>query len=111
MEHHYHAILWLDRADTLPKFVGRVHGRVAMSLNRADGCSGRRVWRQYWDTVLRTEGDFWSRINYIWSNPVRHGFCEQPGEWPWTNLAPLMVSSDSEPLTRFPAPRRLPGDD
>lgn len=49
-----------------------------MLANERDRTQGRQVWRQYWDTLLRTEGDFWSRVNYIWWKPVRHGFCERP---------------------------------
>lgn len=114
MEHHYHAILRLDEGRSLPRFVGRLHTKTATFVNREDQTPGRQVWRQYWDTFIRTEGDFWSRINYIWRNPVKHGFCSAPEEWRWTNLGPLMSDTD-EPtntaLHRFPAPRKLPGDD
>jgi putative transposase len=113
LEHHYHLILRTNKGRSLPRFVGRLHGLTAIQTNREDGTPGRQVWRQYWDTLIRSEGDFWSRINYIWWNPVRHGFCFAPEEWVWTNLGQFMVKPD-EPTTtvlkRFPAPLKLPGD-
>jgi hypothetical protein len=74
---------------------------------------GRQVWHQYWDTFLNTEGDYWSRVNYMWWNPVRHGYCKTPDEWRWTNLQALISNADEtarEGLARFPAPRKLPRD-
>ncbi len=114
MEHHYHAILRVERGRALPRFLGRLHGRTAALVNREDRTPGRRVWRQYWDKVLHSEGDFWCRVNYMWWNPVKHGFCRRPEEWPWTNLAPLVSEPDTATaaaLQRFPAPRKFPGDE
>jgi putative transposase len=114
MEHHYHAILRPTEGRALPRFLGRLHGRTAILVNREDGAPGRQVWRQYWDTFLRSEGDFWCRINYMWWNPVKHGFCTRPEDWPWTNLGPLMEDPDEATcaaLQRFPAPKKLPGDE
>jgi putative transposase len=113
MEHHYHAILSLKQGADLPRFLGRLHGRTAIHVNRLDQQPGRQVWRQYWDVFLQTEGDLWSRVNYIWRNPVRHGFCSVPEEWPWTNLHALMSDLDDvgrAKLEAFPAPRNLSGD-
>ncbi len=114
MEHHYHAILRVERGRSLPRFCARLHGRTSTFVNQEDGVRGRQVWRQYWDRLLRSEGDFWCRINYIWWNPVRHGFCERPEEWPWTNLHALMADADEATraaLQRFPAPGSLPGEE
>jgi putative transposase len=112
MEHHYHALLRLQQGRALPRLIGRMHTRTATLVNREDRTPGRQVWRQYWDTLVHTEGDFWCRINYIWWNPVRHGFCASPEEWQWTNLTPLLQEPDASihaSLARFPAPRRFPG--
>ena len=96
MEHHYHAILRLQEGRALPRFIGRLHTKTATFVNREDHTPGRQVWRQYWDTLIRSEGDFWCRVNYMWWNPVKHGFCESPEEWAWTNLGPLMGDADEQ---------------
>ncbi|MGV3719928.1 MAG: REP-associated tyrosine transposase [Actinomycetota bacterium] len=113
MEHHYHAIVIPQEGRALSRFLGRLHGTTARHVNLLDERLGDQVWRQYWDVFLRTEGDYWSRLNYIWWNPVRHGFCSRPEEWPWTNLHEMMADPDEQvttKLTAFPAPRKLPGD-
>jgi putative transposase len=114
MEHHYHAILLVEQGRALPRFLGRLHGRTAALINRVDGMPGRQVWRQYWDTLIRSEGDFWCRINYMWLNPVKHGFCGRPEEWRWTNLKGMLTEPDDPTraaMERFPAPRKFPGDE
>jgi putative transposase len=114
MDHHYHAIARPEQGASLVRFLNRLHTQTSKEVNRLDGVQGRQVWRQYWDRALRTEGDFWNRINYIWRNPVRHGFCQEPEDWPWTNLHPLFRDPSESALaglSRFPAPRKLPGDD
>ena len=111
---HYHLIAHVPVGRSVATFASRFHGQSARYLNEREGAAGRQVWRQYWDTVLRSEGDFWSRINYMWWNPVKHGYVTDPAEWKWTNLHTLMVDADDEVkagLQRFPAPRNLPRDD
>jgi putative transposase len=114
IEQHYRAILRVEHGRSLTRFLGRLHGRTAAFVNREDGTAGREVWHQYWDTLVHSEGDFWCRINYMWWNPVKHGFCHSPEEWRWTNLTPLMTEMDDETRAaaqRFPAPKKLPGDE
>jgi hypothetical protein len=47
MEHHYHAIVRPAEGSRLPKFVSRLHGRVAICINREDQTPGRVVFYQY----------------------------------------------------------------
>ena len=113
MEHHHHAIVHVANARTLPRFVQRLHGRTARLLNLDDGTPGRQVWRQYWDRLLRTEGDFWSRLNYVWWNPVKHEFCARPEQWRWIRMPAWFSDEDgtnAEVREQFPAPKMLPGD-
>jgi hypothetical protein len=61
---------------------------------------------------LWTEGDLWSRVNYIHRNPVKHGYVAAPEEWPhssWPHFLDLDPQSAAA-MARFPAPRQLPND-
>ena len=111
---HYHLIATTSEGRALPRFTAHFHSRTSRILNKRHGQEGRKVWRQYWDTLLRSDGDYWSRMNYMWWNPVRHGHVEKPEDWRWTNLQALMMEDTPElvaVLQQFPAPRRLPNDD
>ena len=79
-----------------------------------DARPGRQVWWSYWDRCLWTEGDFWSRINYIHRNPVKHGYAETPEQWAhssWSKFVDLGPGDEAAMgLARFAAPRQLPND-
>jgi len=113
LDDHYHAIMVPEDAPLLGVLLGRLHRTTATSFNREDGTAGRQVWYSHWDTVLRTEGDMYSRINYTHRNPVKHGYVTDPAEWPWSSYRAFLEVEDPEVLdrlNRFPSPLRLPND-
>lgn len=112
---HYHGVLVPRQPGVFSSWVNGVHRQSASTWNREDGTPGRQCWHDYWDRTLWTEGDVLSRLNYIHQNPVRHGYVGDAADWPWSSYRQIMASADAEgivnALRRFPAPRRIPGDD
>ena len=42
-----------------------------------------RFWQpSFWDHVIQSEKDFKNHVTYIHCNPIKHGYVEQPEEWP-----------------------------
>ncbi|MBI3946433.1 MAG: transposase [Armatimonadetes bacterium] len=116
LDTHYHlvAVPQTPPPDVAAALV-HLHRRSAAEFNREDGTPGRPVWHSHWDRRLFTEGDLYSRIiNYIHRNPVKHGYVSDPGDWAWSSFRAFAALGNPrivEGLRRFPAPRRLPGDD
>jgi len=47
----------------------------------------RTLWqRRYWEHRIRDEADYAAHCDYIHFNPVKHGLCERPDEWPWSTF-------------------------
>ena len=45
------------------------------------------VWqRRYWEHTIIDEDDLLNHIDYIHFNPVKHGYVNHPGKWPWTSF-------------------------
>ena len=45
------------------------------------------LWqRRYWEHQIRNEADFARHVDYIHYNPVKHGLCESPMEWPFSTV-------------------------
>ncbi len=45
--------------------------------------SERGIWqRRYWEHTIRDEQDLRTHIAYVHYNPVKHGLCDAPGNWP-----------------------------
>lgn len=115
LSEHYHAVLVPHRTGSFSPWINALHRLSATVWNRQDGVPGRQCWHDYWDRTLWTEGDVVSRINYVHQNPVRHGYVTDAAEWPWSSFREFATPDGTagvlDTLERFPAPRRIPGDD
>ncbi len=47
----------------------------------------RGIWqRRYWEHLLRDEEDLRQHVEYIHYNPVKHGHCASPIDWPHSSF-------------------------
>ena len=78
LANHYHIITKLNDAFLLPEIIRKIHSLSAVLLNRLCSRPGRKIWYQYWDECIRNEKDFYSKLNYIHWNPVKHSYVDEP---------------------------------
>jgi putative transposase len=81
LENHYHIIVQPKLGRDIGEFIGQLHGRTSRYINLLYNAQGRQIWYSYWDTCIRDETGFWTRLNYIHYNPVKHRYVENPEEW------------------------------
>jgi putative transposase len=101
LDNHYHIIIKSpeQNANNLPKLIASLHKFTARQWNDEDGVSGRKVWWNYWDTCIRSEIDFDTRLRYVFWNPVKHGLVSQPEEYAFSNYKDFLNHSvPLEPL-------------
>jgi putative transposase len=48
--------------------------------------------------------EYASLIDYVHSNPMRHGFCQHPSEWPWSSLHRFIAAGFTPPALPLAAP-------
>jgi len=54
------------------------------TVTKSIGASKGEVWqRDHWDRQLRSSESYASKWEYVRRNPVRHGLCEHPVQWPY----------------------------
>jgi putative transposase len=45
------------------------------------------IWqRRFWEHCIRDEADWRRHMDYIHYNPVKHGYCATPAEWPYSSF-------------------------
>lgn len=45
------------------------------------------LWqRRFWEHQIRDESDFNRHVDYLHYNPVKHGYCQQVGDWPYSTF-------------------------
>lgn len=53
--------------------------------------------KRFWAHQIMNEKDYEDHLNYIHSNPVKHGYVESPGEWAWTSFHRLVKAGVYSP--------------
>ncbi len=101
MSTHYHLLIRVSAAESLPRFVRTFHSKVALALNVIDHKKNRRVFYQYWDTCVRTETDFWKRVNYIHHNCIKHGVAERMESYPFSSYLHFQKTYGQELLDSY----------
>ena len=92
LHNHYHAIVQSpENAASLSKFIGSYHKFTARLWNEEDNIAGRKVWWNYWDTCIRSESDYYTRLRYVFWNPVKHGLMSVPEEYKFSNYQEFLL--------------------
>jgi len=81
LPNHYHLLVKVAEFAALSRCFSHVHGPTARQWNREEGTAGRKVWYRFSDRGIRSEGHYFTTLNYIHNNPVKHGCAQSPYEW------------------------------
>ena len=100
MPDHLHAVWTLAEGDAeYGKRWGAIKGRFTRAVRTkmgynpilrssskvAKGDGG--IWqRRFWEHCIRDQADFDAHVRYCWGNPVKHGLCEMPTDWPYSSI-------------------------
>jgi len=74
LDNHIHLLFLSPEKLNLPDFITNMTSNISRGVNVLDGKVGRRVFNNYWDYCIRDERDFFSHLNYIHHNPVKHKY-------------------------------------
>lgn len=96
---HLHCIWTLPQNDDdFPKRWRQIKGRFTHDYLEAGGNErdvtdpqqrqGRRgIWQpRYWEYRIRDEDDYLRHRDYIHLNPVKHGYANNPADWPFSRF-------------------------
>lgn len=81
LTNHYHLLSHVPDFDVLFDCFRLVHGRTAFAWNREDDAKGRKVWYRFADRAIRSDRHFYTTLNYIHYNPVKHSYVTSPYDW------------------------------
>jgi putative transposase len=86
LHNHNHILVYIKLKKDLISFMKRFHGKSTIEINKLDFMQGRKIWYQYWDRCIRSERDFWIRLNYIHYNPVKHGYTDDMFSYKFSSI-------------------------
>jgi putative transposase len=101
LPNHYHVLLDTPDLACVSEALRKAHSRTAAKVNYIQNQKGRRVWYRYSDRLIRDERHYWATVNYIHSNPVKHGYVKQMTGWPWSSVHEYLESVGQEELRKI----------
>ncbi|MDR2679052.1 MAG: transposase [Zoogloeaceae bacterium] len=86
---HYHFVAHSPEggADSLSPMLKKLHGNLAVWINKLDKTPGRKVWHNYWDTRMTYEKSYLARLRYTHANAVHHGLVPVANQYAWCSAA------------------------
>jgi putative transposase len=85
LPNHYHVLATTADLPPLIARLGKLHGRMSFAWNSEDQARGRSCWHRVADRAMRSEAHFWTTLNYIHHNSVKHGHASRWTGWPWSS--------------------------
>jgi putative transposase len=86
LPNHYHILVKIDDMKQFSRTQGQLHGRTSLQMNREDDEAGRKVWHRCQDRCMRGEAHYYTTLNYLHNNPVKHGYVKKWGDWPYSSF-------------------------
>ena len=83
--YHYHTLIRVSDVKLLSRALGNLHGRTSKQINDEDGSRGRKNWYRSQDRIMRSLAHYYTSLNYIHHNPVKHGYVEKWTDWPFSS--------------------------
>lgn len=69
------------------------------------------LWQhRYWEHLIRDEHDYQRHVAYIHWNPVRHGYVQRAGDWPYSTLQKFVGKGVYSPDWRMDNSIAVDGD-
>jgi REP element-mobilizing transposase RayT len=99
LRNHFHLLIRVKSEDEAPKAPSRYFANwfnaYAKAINKAYGRSGALFERPFQRIEVTDEPYFAQLVTYIHLNPVRHGFVDDPAEWPFSSYQALRTAKPS----------------
>ena len=86
LDNHYHLMMnTSDDVSALSKMFNEIHKFTAIWLkkNFLEFKKEKRIFYNYWDSCITYEKSYWARLNYIYFNPVKHGYIKEAKDYAW----------------------------
>ncbi len=94
---HYHLLAISDKGTDLSKIMGKIHtqsGQYIYTETHAD----KPIWWNYWDYCPRNEKDYFTRLNYLFNNPIKHGLVANLIDYPYSSFHIMLEKQGREKL-------------
>ena len=87
LDDHYHLMLQSDPTGekTIADLMNNFHKFSAMWIRKhyPQFKKVKHIFYNYWDVCITNEASYYARLNYLFYNPVKHGYVDKPEDYPF----------------------------
>lgn len=99
LDNHYHLLGQSRHGRDLSEIFRRIHGGSSKIIRQITQCE-KPVWWNYWDYCPRNECQYFTRINYLLHNPVKHHYVKDLHEYEFSSFHQTFAKLGREQLAR-----------
>lgn len=104
LDNHYHIMLEAPKsASSLSDLIRDIHRFTGLWIkkNIPDSSDLPRVFQNYWDTCITYEKSYYARLNYIYYNPVKHGYVNNANDYPYSSYRTRIAEKGQRELLKL----------
>jgi len=99
LDEHYHLLVVSHKGEDLNKIIGKIHMLSAKFIGEQIHAE-KPIWYNYWDYCPRTDRDYLIRQNYLFNNPVKHGYVKNLYDYPFSSFHQQVAQWGREVLVK-----------
>lgn len=99
LDNHYHLMLISKKGTDLSKIIGKIHMQTANFIGEQLKAE-KPIWWNYWDYCPRDEKDYYIRLNYLFNNPVKHGYVTNLADYPYSSFYQMLEKQGRDNLVQ-----------
>jgi len=70
----------------------------ALHKSAAPGVMDGAIWeRHYQNYRVASDVEYAALVDYVHTNPLRHGYCQRPSDWPWSSMRRFLSAGFTTP--------------
>jgi putative transposase len=85
LDNHYHLLGISNKGEDLATLIRGIHGASSRVIRQKVDCE-LPVWWNYWDYCPRGETDYYTKLNYLLTNPIKHGYVSDLNDYSFSSF-------------------------
>ncbi len=99
LDNHYHLLGRSREGKHLSEIMRQIHSISGYYIKQATQTK-QRIWWNYWDYCPRNEKDYLIRLNYLFNNPIKHGYVQNLRDYPFSSFHSMLEKQGRELLQK-----------
>jgi putative transposase len=99
LDNHYHLLGISHKGSDLSKMIRGIHGASSGIIRQKKHCD-LPVWWNYWDYCTRDDKDYYTKLNYLLTNPIKHGYVTNLNDYPFSSFEFTLNNKGREAMTK-----------